>query len=96
MSLTLADVEKIAILARLELTAEEKSQYREQLSAVLDYVAMLDDLDLTGIVPSAHAIAQTNVMREDKVEPSLTLDEVLFNAPAQAQNQFHIQSVLDA
>jgi aspartyl-tRNA(Asn)/glutamyl-tRNA(Gln) amidotransferase subunit C len=95
MSLTPQDVEKIAHLARLELTHAEKAQYLEQLSAILDYAEMLNELDLDGIVPTAHAIAQQNVMREDVAAPGLTIDEVLFNAPKQAQNQFLIQSVLD-
>jgi aspartyl-tRNA(Asn)/glutamyl-tRNA(Gln) amidotransferase subunit C len=95
MSLTPQDVEKIAHLARLELTPAEKAQYLEQLTAVLDYAEMLNELDLDGIQPTAHAIAQENVMREDAAAPGLTIDEVLFNAPKQAQNQFLIQSVLD-
>ncbi len=95
MALTLADVEKIAHLARLELTTEEKELYLKQLTAVLDYADMLNELDLTGISPTAHAIAQQNVLREDHIKPSLPIDETLFNAPQQAQNQFLIQSVLE-
>lgn len=95
MSLTQKDVEKIAHLARLELTHAEKAQYLEQLSAILNYAEMLNELDLDGIEPTAHAIAQENVMGEDVVASALTIDEVLFNAPKQAQNQFLIQSVLD-
>ncbi|PIE81872.1 MAG: Asp-tRNA(Asn)/Glu-tRNA(Gln) amidotransferase GatCAB subunit C [Chloroflexi bacterium] len=96
MSLTPQDVEKIAHLARLELTHAEKAQYLEQLTAILEYAEMLNELDLEGIEPTAHAIAQQNVMREDVAVPGLTLDEVLFNAPKQVQNQFLIQSVLEA
>ncbi len=57
MSLTPQDVEKIANLARLELTPAEKVQYLEQLSAILDYAEMLNELDLDDIVPTAHAIS---------------------------------------
>ncbi len=95
MSLTLADVEKIAHLARLELTAAEKQQYLEQLSAILDYAERLNELDLTGISPTAHAIAQQNIMRPDVAEPSLPMDHLLFNAPQQKENQFVVQAVLD-
>ncbi len=95
MSLTLADVEKIADLARLELTDEEKSQYRKQLSAILDYAAVLDELDLTDVVPTAHAVTRRNIMREDVMEPSLPIEDVLHNAPQEAQDQFLIQAVLD-
>lgn len=95
MSLTAEDVERIAHLARLELAPEEVTAYRQQLSAVLDYAARLNALDLTGIEPSAHAVAQTNIMRDDIIEPSLPLDEVLFNAAETADDQFVIQAVLD-
>ncbi|MCI0397373.1 MAG: Asp-tRNA(Asn)/Glu-tRNA(Gln) amidotransferase subunit GatC [Chloroflexi bacterium] len=95
MSLSLADVEKIAALARLELTAEEKARYQEQLSAVLEYAARLNELDLTGVPPTASAVALQNILRQDEVEPSLPVEEVLFNAPQKAQNQFQIQTVLD-
>lgn len=94
-ALTLADVEKIANLARLELTDAQKTQYREQLSAILEYAARLNELDLTGVPPSAHAVARQNVMRTDEITPSLPIEDVLFNAPEQEQNQFRIQSVLE-
>ena len=95
MILTQEDVEKIASLARLELTATEKSLYQLQLSAVLEYAARLDELDLLQVPPTTSAIIQSNVMREDVVEQSLSLDDVLFNAPAKALDQFRIQPVLD-
>lgn len=95
MSLTLQDVEKIAHLARLELTADQLVAFQNQLSAVLDYAEMLNELDLDGIQPTAHAIARQNVVRPDVVEPGLSVEDVLYNAAATADNQFLIQSVLD-
>jgi aspartyl-tRNA(Asn)/glutamyl-tRNA(Gln) amidotransferase subunit C len=95
VSLTLEDVEKIANLARLELTAEEKRLYQGQLSAVLDYAARLNELDIADVPPTSSAVALVNVWRDDLVEPSLPLEDVLYNAPQQAQNQFAIQSVLE-
>jgi aspartyl-tRNA(Asn)/glutamyl-tRNA(Gln) amidotransferase subunit C len=95
VSLTLQDVEKIATLARLELTAEEKVLYQGQLSAVLDYAARLNELDIANVPPTSSAVALVNVWRDDVVQPSLPLEDVLYNAPQQAQNQFAIQSVLE-
>jgi len=95
MSLTREEVEKIAHLARLALTDKEKEAYQRQLSAVLDYAAMLDKLDLSEIQPTAHAVARENVMRGDVVEPGLAIEDVLFNSTQHAQDQFLIQSVLD-
>lgn len=95
MSLTQQDVEKIAHLARLELTEAEKAQYQSQLSAILDYAERLNTLDLDGIEPTAHAVTQQNVFREDVAEPSMPMDEVLLNAPNYAANQFVVQAILD-
>ena len=95
MALTQQDVAKIANLARLELTDEQMAQYQEQLSAILEYAEMLNELDLTGVEPTAHAVAQQNVMREDVERPSLPIEAVLYNAAKTAQNQFQIQAVLD-
>jgi aspartyl-tRNA(Asn)/glutamyl-tRNA(Gln) amidotransferase subunit C len=95
MQLTRQDVERIAYLARLELTEAEKAQYQEQLSAVLNYAERLNELELTGIPPTTHAVTRHNIVREDVVEPSLPPEETLFNAPQQAQEQFLIQSVLE-
>lgn len=95
MALTIEEVQKVAHLARLHLTAEELGQYQEQLSNVLAYVEQLNELDLDDVAPTAHALPLENVFREDEAQPSLPLDDVLYNAPASAQDQFLIQSVLD-
>ncbi len=95
MVLTYADVEHIAHLARLELTAVEIETYRQQLTAVLDYANLLNELELTDISPTVHAIPQQNVVRDDVIEPSLPLEDVIYNAPQQQDQQFLIQSVLE-
>lgn len=95
MSLTKQEVEKIAHLARLALTEQQKAEYQRQLSAVLDYADMLDELDLSDIKPTAHAVARENVMRDDVIVPGLALEDVLFNSARHAQDQFQIQSVLE-
>jgi len=94
MALTKEEVRKVADLARLELSEEEIEQYRQQLSNVLDYVEQLDELTLESVAPTVHAVGQTNVWREDEARPSLALEDVLYNAPAQADDQFLIQAVL--
>ena len=95
MALTLEDVRKVAHLARLQLTEEEVRQYQEQLSSVLDYVEQLNELDLEDVPPTAHAVGRRNVFREDEARPSLSLEDVLLNAPQKARDQFLIQAVLD-
>lgn len=95
MSLTRNEVLKIADLARMTLTEDELTRFSSQLTAVLDFAARLNELDLSGIEPSAHAVARTNVMRDDVIMPSLSPEDALFNAAATAEGQFLIQSVLE-
>ncbi len=95
MALTRDEVAHIAALARLDLTAEETDQYQRQLSAILDYAANLDELDLDGVPPTTQAVPRQNVMRPDVPTPCLPVEDVLFNAARRADNQFLIQSVLD-
>ena len=94
MTLTQQEVAKVAHLARLDLTPAELTRYQAQLSAILEAVAMLDELDLTDVPPTAHAVPMQNILADDLIRPGLSLAEVLFNAPQQAENQFLIQAVL--
>lgn len=96
MTLTHTDVAKIAHLARLALTDEEIAHYGEQLSAILDYAARLNDLDLAGDETTTDYLGRQNVMRDDAVVPSLPREDALFNAAATAGGQFLIQPVLEA
>ena len=95
MSLSKADVEKIAHLARLELSEAQVAQYQEQLSAILAYAEMLNELDLAGVPPTAHAVAQQNVMRADVAGEPMKMADILRNSPKHDENQFVIQAVLD-
>jgi aspartyl-tRNA(Asn)/glutamyl-tRNA(Gln) amidotransferase subunit C len=95
MTLSRDDVQKIASLVRLELNEDEIALYRDQLSAILAYAERLDQLDLTDIPPTSSALTLKNVLREDVAEPSLLLEDVLFNAAFQAENQFKIQAVFN-
>jgi len=81
LRLTPEQVEKVAELARLELTPQEKERYAEQLSAVLNYFSMLNTLDTVNVSPTTHALMLKNVLRDDIVEPSLTQEQVLSLVP---------------
>ena len=94
ITLTQQEVAKVARLARLDLTPDELPRYQAQLSAILEAVAMLDELDLTDVPPTAHAVPMQNILADDLIRPGLSLAETLFNAPQQAENQFLIQAVL--
>ncbi len=70
MPLTREEVAHIAELAKLGLTEEEMERFREQLSAILDYAAKLQELDTSAIPPTASVLDLQNVMRPDQVRPS--------------------------
>lgn len=95
MSLSLEEVEHIATLARLRLTEVEKERYRQQLSAVLDYMAKLKQVDTAHIEPTATVLPLHTVLRPDEVTPSLTREEMLANAPAAEAGMFRVPPVLD-
>lgn len=95
MALTLAQVEHIAELARLQLTEEEKARYCEQLSAILDYFAQLQTLDTSAIPPTSSVLPPRSVLREDEPRPGLSMEELLRNAPEVEENQFRIPPVLE-
>jgi len=95
MSLTLAEVEHIAQLARLELSAEEKERYRQQLSAILEYAARLQELDTSDIPPTSSVLPPRSALRADETRPALPTADVLRNAPKADQDQFRVPPVLE-
>lgn len=95
--LTPAEVERIALLARLELTEDEKSRYAGQLSAVLDYAAALMSVNVDDIPPTASVLDVVNVMRADDTPGgSLSREEALANAPRTDGLNFEVQATFDA
>ncbi len=95
MSLTQAEVEHIAHLARLELSPEELARYRQQLSAILDYAVRLQSLDTSRIAPTAGAVLDAAPLRADEPVEGLAVDTVLRNAPQREDNQFRVPPVLE-
>jgi len=95
MTLTLAEVEHIAHLARLKLTPAEKELYRQQLSAILEYAARLQKLDTSGIPPTASVLPPRSVLREDEPRPGLPVEDVLQNASQTENQQFRVPPVLE-
>lgn len=80
-SLTLADVERVAALAHLELTAEEQQQFLGQLNGILAYARQIQQLDTVGVPPTAHVLHGPSGEREDEPRPSLSVDAALAGAP---------------
>ena len=80
-TLTTGDVERIAALAHLELTAEEKTLFTQQLGDILRYAEQIQQLDTKDVPATAHVNTQVGVEREDEPEPSLGVEEAIANAP---------------
>ena len=95
MKLTKEEVEKVAKLARLEITETEKEAFSGQLSSILTYMEQLKGLNTEGIKPTATVLEQTNVFREDEVRPSLPADKALANAPGQTDGLFTVPRILE-
>jgi aspartyl-tRNA(Asn)/glutamyl-tRNA(Gln) amidotransferase subunit C len=93
--LTQEEVRHVAMLARLGLTDKEVEGMRVQLEELLDYIAMLDEVDTSTIEPTAQILAQSNIMRTDLPRPSLTVDEVLSNAPRKEAAFFRVPAVME-
>lgn len=95
MALTLAETEHVARLARLRLSGEELEKMRAQLSNILEYIEMLQDLDVSDIPPTAQVTDLVNVLRPDQVTPSLDRADALLNAPAQAEGMFRVNAIFE-
>jgi aspartyl-tRNA(Asn)/glutamyl-tRNA(Gln) amidotransferase subunit C len=89
------DIEHVARLARLELTVEEKARLRDQLGVILENAAKVSEVATDDVPPTAYAIARSNVLRPDEVTPSLTVEEVLSNAPEVEDDRFKVPKVVE-
>lgn len=90
-----AQVRHISHLSRLNPTEDEVRLFSEQLSAILEYVEQLNEVDTTDVPPTAHALPVKNVFRADEPRPGLTPDQALANAPHREGNFFAVPKVLD-
>ena len=90
-----AAVRHIAQLSRLNVTDAELVRYAEQLSEILNYFRQLNELDTTDVAPTAHAVAVSNVFREDAIQEPWTPEKALANAPQTQAGFFKLPKVLD-
>lgn len=95
MTLSIAEVEHIANLARMDLTEDEKTRFSQQLSAILEYIAELQALDTRDILPTSSVLPGRNVLRADEPRPGLDLEALLSNAPQVEDDQFRVPPVLE-
>ena len=96
MQLTPADVRKVASLARLKVSDAEVASLTADLTAILGYVDVLNEIDTTGIEPMVHAVELHNVLRADSLVESLPRAAALSNAPRSDGEYFLVPAIIDA
>lgn len=95
MALSQQEVLHVARLARLRLDPEELERMRSQLSAILDHIAMLQEVDVSGVPPTAQVTELVTVLRPDEVTEELSREAALVNAPDQRDGMFRVRAVFD-
>jgi len=95
MKITREEVEKVALLARLDLTEVEKDIFTGQMDGIRAYVDQLNELDTSGVIPTAHAVPMENAFRDDEARPSIGVDNALANAPERAEGFYRVPKVIE-
>lgn len=97
MSLSRDEVRRIAELARLKLSEEEERTFAVQLSAILEHVRALEELDVSGVEPMTHALAAGDVpaLREDEARPGLGPEQAVAAAPARVGTAFEVPRIIE-
>jgi len=93
-SLSRDDVAKLANLARIEMTEKELVDLASQFGMILDAVARVQEVDLTGVKATSHPQSMENIARPDVVAPSLSPEAALSGAPAQEESRFRVPQIL--
>ncbi|MDB9446250.1 Asp-tRNA(Asn)/Glu-tRNA(Gln) amidotransferase subunit GatC [Anabaena sp. CS-542/02] len=89
-------VHKVALLARLELTAQEEEKFTTQLGSILEYVEQLNEVDVIDVSPTTRAIDVSNVTRKDELEPYPEREAILNSAPEQEGEFFKVPKILNS
>jgi aspartyl-tRNA(Asn)/glutamyl-tRNA(Gln) amidotransferase subunit C len=95
VKITKKEVEYVARLARLSLSEAEKEKMTAQMDSILEYMGTLNKLDTKNVEATSHVLPLSNVWREDTVKPSLSREEMLANAPEQAEGFFKVKKVIE-
>ncbi len=89
------DIDHVALLARLDLTADERAELKAQLGAILEHAAKVGEVAADDVVPTTSPNPAVNVLRDDVPEPSITHDAAMQNAPAQAGGRFMVPKIAE-
>ena len=95
MKISKQEVDHVALLARLKFSESEKERFTTQLNTILEYMDKLKELDTNNVEPTFHAVARTNVFREDLVLPSDAQELTLRNAPDGERGFFRVPKIIE-
>jgi aspartyl-tRNA(Asn)/glutamyl-tRNA(Gln) amidotransferase subunit C len=95
MAITRDEVRHVAMLFRMALSDEEIAKFQQQLSQIIDYFQVLQQLDTEGVPPTSHPVSLENVMRPDEPRPSYSPKDILANAPLSERGFFRVRAVLE-
>lgn len=89
------DIQKVARLARLELSGEEREEFSKQLNGIIEYVEKINELDTSGVKPADHIVELSNVFREDSVQKSIAPAELEKMAPVFRNGHIVVPKIID-
>ena len=95
MRLTEEEVRHIALLARIGMTGDEIERMRDEMSHILDHVDVLEAVDTDGVEPTGHSADLESVLRDDEVEASRPVEDILANAPQRESDFIKVKAVLE-
>jgi aspartyl-tRNA(Asn)/glutamyl-tRNA(Gln) amidotransferase subunit C len=95
MAITREEVQHVAMLFRMSLSDEEIAKFQQQLSQIIDYFQVLQQIDTEGVPPTSHPVSLENVMRSDEPQPSYPPEDILANAPQSEGGFFRVRAVLE-
>jgi len=95
MKIQKKEVEAVGLLARIELSEDEKELFGQQLSSILSYIEKLKELDTSQVEPTTHVLPLHNVFREDRVLPSLSPEQALANAPERVDGFYRVPKIIE-
>ncbi len=89
------DIQKVAKLARLELSSEEREEFSKQLNDIIEYVEKINELDTSGVKPADHIVELSNVFREDVVQKSIDPAEIEKMAPSFKNGHIVVPKIIE-
>ncbi len=89
------EISHVAGLARLKLADSEKELFSKQVDSIISYIDKLNELDTSGIKPTAHVLPISNVFREDELKTSLPRDRALQNSPVKDESFYRVPKIIE-